>query len=163
MSLRRTLLTAVLASTALLSACSLRPRLSEVVVQPGANAASVAGQTVALQVLNAQTNRPVPGARVLAGDARTRMSGTTDADGIVKFDVPAELLKENPLVEVVLPAGVSSYRLQLMPSGQSPAPEAAPGTPQTPEAPTMPESPTTPESPTAPQTPPATPTPSAGT
>ncbi|WP_240360154.1 hypothetical protein [Pyxidicoccus caerfyrddinensis] len=173
MSLRRTLLTAVLASTALLSACTLRPRYKDVVA-PGPTA-SVAGQTVALRVVNTETNQPVPGARVLAGDSRSRLSAVTDTEGLVTLQVSPELLKENPLFEVVLPAGVKSYRLQLMPSGQSPAPEGTPATPEAPATPVSPETPATPESPATPATPaspespatpatPATPTgPSAGT
>jgi hypothetical protein len=167
MSLRRALLTAVLASTALLSACSLRPRYADVVA-PGPDAKNAAGKTVALRVVDPATNRPIPGARVLAGDSRSRLSATTDADGVVKFEVSPELLKDNPLFEVVLPSGVSTYRLQLMPSGQSPAPEApatpeTPMTPETPASPASPETPASPESPAAPQTPSNPTGPSAGT
>ncbi|NMO19121.1 hypothetical protein HPC49_46680 [Pyxidicoccus fallax] len=146
MSLRRTLLTAVLASTALLSACSLRPHYRDV-VQPNPNA-SAEGQTVALRVVDVETNQPVKGARVLAGENyRTRMSATSDADGLVKLEVSKALLRENPLVEVVLPSGVRGYRLQLVPSGQSPAPEAAPS-----ETPAMPEEvPATRDTPGGPQ------------
>jgi hypothetical protein len=168
MSLRRALLTAVLASSALLSACALRPRYAEVVAPPS-NVASAAGTTVALRVVDPATNRPVPGARVLAGDTRSRMSATADADGVVKFEVTPELLKENPLVEVVLPSGVRSYRLELMPSGQAPAAPTAPETPApsetpaTPESPASPGTPTTPESPSAPQSPSSPSTPGTAT
>ena len=153
MNLRRTLLSAVLASTALLSACSLRPHYRDV-VQPGPSE-SAAGQTVALRVVDARTNRPVPGARVLAGESRSRLSATSDADGLVTLQVSNELLRENPLVEVVLPAGVRSYRLELVPSGQAPAPEATPEVPATPEAPAVPAAPETPSGmePAAPATP----------
>ncbi|MBZ4417991.1 hypothetical protein [Myxococcus sp. RHSTA-1-4] len=148
MNLRRTLLSAVLASTALLSACSLRPHYRDV-VRPGPSE-SAAGQTVALRVVDAKTNRPVPGARVLAGETRSRLSATSDADGLVTLQVSNELLRENPLVEVVLPAGVRSYRLELVPSGQAPAPEATPEAPATSEAPATPEAPAVPAAPETP-------------
>ncbi len=132
MSLRRTLLSVVLASTALLSACSIRPRYKELVqVTP---AAVAPGQVVVLRMLDPETNQPVKGARVLAGELRQRMSAVTDESGIVTLEVSKELLAENPLVEVVLPKGVRSYRLQLVPSGQAPAPEATPATPEAPAA-----------------------------
>ncbi|MFP2907930.1 hypothetical protein ACLESD_23345 [Pyxidicoccus sp. 3LFB2] len=151
MSLRRSLLTAALVATALLSACTLRPRYKDV-VQPGAST-SVAGQAVALRVLDAETNQPVKGARVLAGDSRFRLSATSDSEGLVKLQVSPELLKENPLVEVVLPSGVRAYRLQLMPSGQSPAPEGMAPAPEAPAAPMAPEAPVAPEAPAAPDAP----------
>ncbi|MFY1827509.1 hypothetical protein ACN47A_16430 [Myxococcus fulvus] len=160
MSLRRALLTVVLSSTALLSACALRPTYRELVAP---NAAEVtAGQTVALRVVDS-AGKPVQGAKVRAGERRTRMNLVSDADGLVTLETNADLLKENPLVEVVLPKGVSQYRLQLVPSGQAPAelapqapaaPEQAPGT-EAPEAqPTTPASPETePQAPAAPATP----------
>ncbi|MBZ4396550.1 hypothetical protein OWM54_24960 [Myxococcus sp. MISCRS1] len=160
MSLRRALLTVVLSSTALLSACALRPTYRELVAP---NAAEVtAGQTVALRVVDG-AGKPVQGAKVRAGERRTRMNLVSDADGLVTLETNADLLKENPLVEVVLPKGVSQYRLQLVPSGQSPAelapqapaaPEQAPGT-EAPEAqPTTPASPeTAPQAPATPATP----------
>ncbi|AKF84029.1 hypothetical protein MFUL124B02_39700 [Myxococcus fulvus 124B02] len=157
MSLRRALLTVVLSSTALLSACALRPTYRELVAP---NAAEVtAGQTVALRVVDS-AGKPVQGAKVRAGERRTRMNLVSDADGLVTLETNADLLKENPLVEVVLPKGVSQYRLQLVPSGQSPA-ELAPQAPAAPEQAPAPEAqPTTPATPeTAPQAPatPATP------
>src|SRR5215217_5206258 len=108
MSLRRALLTVVLTSTSLLTACALRP--------------------------------------------------TYEA-----------LLKENPLVEVVLPKGVKTYRLQLAPSGEAPAApvETAPQAPAAPEPAPATETPasdapaaTTPEAAPSPvQQPAATPAP----
>lgn len=151
MSLRRSLLTAALVSSALLSACTLRPRYKDV-VQPGSSS-SVAGQTVALRVLDGETNQPVKGARVLAGDSRSRLSAVSDEEGMVKLQVSPELLKENPLVEVVLPAGVRAYRLQLMPSGESPAPGGTPEAPVVPEAPAAPAAPEAPAAPAAPAMP----------
>lgn len=145
MSLRRTLLTVVLASTALLSACTLRSRYREL-VQATPEAISP-GQMVVLRVLDPDTNQPVPGAKVLAGERRERLSAISDDAGMVTLNVSKELLDENPLVEVVLPKGVRGYRLQLVPSGQAPAPEAAPAAPAMPETPATPETPASPESP----------------
>lgn len=139
MSLRRTLLSATVAF-ALLSACGLRPRYREVVVpEAPAQQKSAEGQQVVLRVVDSATGQPVPGAKVLAMGGRSRLSATSDAQGLLTVTVSQALLDENPLVEVVLPKGVRGYRLEPVP--QSPAPtgsdtsgEPRTGTP-TPEAP----------------------------
>ncbi|HZI09876.1 MAG TPA: hypothetical protein VE153_05735 [Myxococcus sp.] len=136
MSLRRTLLTVVLASAALLSSACLRPRYKELVQVTPADIAP--GQVVVLRVVNPDTGQPVKGVRVLAGERRERVSAVTDEAGIVKLPVSRELLDENPIVEVVLPKGVRSYRLQPVPYGQAPSPDAAPAAPEAPAAPAQP-------------------------
>lgn len=163
MSLRRALLTVVLTSTSLLTACALRPTYKELIAPP--SAANVApGQTVALRVVDG-SGKPVEGARVRAGEGRTRLNVLSDADGLVKLEANEALLKENPLVEVVLPKGVKTYRLQLAPSGEAPAAAPVETAPQAPAAPAT-ETPatdapaTTPEAAPSPaQQPAATPTP----
>ncbi|MCE9670937.1 carboxypeptidase-like regulatory domain-containing protein [Myxococcus stipitatus] len=161
MSLRRALLTAALAASSLLSACALRPTYQQVVQSPGVESLSP-GQTVVLRVVDA-AGAPVAGARILAGEGRTRLSATSDADGIVKLEVSGTLLKENPLVEVITPKGVSGYRLLPVPSGDAPA-ETAPEAPVTPEAPATPEtSPSAPQTPAAPDAPAAATTPAPAT
>jgi type IV pilus biogenesis protein CpaD/CtpE len=145
MSLRRTLLTVVLASAALLSSACLRPRYKELVQ---VNPADIApGQVVVLRLVNPDTDQPLKGVRVLAGENRERVSLVTDAAGIVKLPVTRALLDENPIIEVVLPKGVRTYRVQLVPYGQAPSPEAAPAAPATPEAPAAPAQPETPAQP----------------
>ena len=118
MSLRRTLLSATVAF-ALLSACGLRPRYREVVVpEAAAQQKPAEGQQVVLRVVDPATGQPVPGAKVLAMGGRSRLSATSDAQGLLTVTVSQALLDENPLVEVVLPKGVRGYRLEPVP--QSP-------------------------------------------
>lgn len=133
MSLRRALLTIVLTSTSLLTACALRPTYKELIAPPSA-AGVTPGQTVALRVVDG-SGKPVEGARVRAGEGRTRLNVLSDADGLVKLEANEALLKENPLVEVVLPKGVKEYRLQLAPSGEAPAAAPVETAPQAPAAP----------------------------
>jgi len=167
MSLRRALLTVVLTSTSLLTACALRPTYKELVAPPSA-AGITPGQMVVLRVVDGD-GKPVEGARVRAGELRTRLNAVSDADGLVKLEANEALLKENPLVEVVLPKGVKTYRLQLAPSGEAPAApvETAPQAPAAPEPAPATETPasdapaaTTPEAAPSPvQQPAATPAP----
>ncbi len=131
MSLRRTLLSAAVAF-ALLSACVLRPRYREVVVPEGAAQQSLDGQQVVLRVVDAETGAPVPGARVLATGARSRLNATSDEQGLLTVTVSKALMDENPLVEVVLPKGVRGYRLEPVP--QSSAPEGDVSGPQAPSS-----------------------------
>lgn len=146
MSLRRKLLTVALLSTALLSACTLRPRYKDL-VQTGGTAQLKEDQLVVLRVMDAQTGQPVKGAKVSSGESRNRLNTVSDENGQVSLKVNQALLTENPLVEVVLPKGVRGYKLQLVPSGEAPAPEGAPiTTPSTPSETTL----ETPASPGAP-------------
>ncbi len=119
MSLRRTLLSAAVAF-ALLSACVLRPRYREVVVPEGAAQQSLDGQQVVLRVVDTETGAPVPGARVLATGARSRLNATSDEQGLLTVTVSKALMDENPLVEVVLPKGVRGYRLEPVPQSSVP-------------------------------------------
>ncbi|MHA7634420.1 transthyretin-like family protein [Corallococcus sp. M7] len=125
MSLRRNLLTIAVLSSALLSACALRPRYNEVIQANGATGLQE-GQLVVLRVTDAATGKPVKGAKVLGGEYRNHINATTDENGEFSLPIDPGLVKENPLVEVVLPKGVSRYKLQVVPSGQAPAPEGAP-------------------------------------
>jgi len=141
MSLRRTLLSATIA-VALLSACGLRPRYREVVVpEATAQQKPLEGQQVVLRVVDAGTGEPVPGAKVLAGGGRSRLAATSDAQGLLTVTVSQALMDENPLVEVVLPKGVSRYRLEPVPQAAPPTENDPSGEPRpgsgdvTPEAP----------------------------
>lgn len=141
MSLRRTLLSATVAF-ALLSACGLRPRYREVVVpETTAQQKPAEGQQVVLRVVDPATGQPVPGAKVLAAGGRSRLSATSDAQGLLTVTVSQALLDENPLVEVVLPRGVRGYRLEPVPQSSPPVESDASGEPRpgsgdvTPEAP----------------------------
>ncbi|WP_375742388.1 carboxypeptidase-like regulatory domain-containing protein [Corallococcus interemptor] len=146
MSLRRNLLTIAVLSSALLSGCALRPRYNEVIQANGATALQ-AGQLVVLRVTDAATGKPVKGAKVLGGEYRNHINATTDENGEFSLQLDPGLVKENPLVEVVLPKGVRGYKLQVVPSGQAPAPEGEPIAPPAGSA----------AEPAAPSTTPATP------
>ena len=122
MSLRRNLLTVAVLSSALLSACALRPRYNDIVQANGATSLQE-GQLVVLRVTDAATGQPVKGAKVLGGEYRNHLNATTDENGEFSIKLDPGMVKENPLVEVVLPKGVSHYKLQVVPSGQAPAPE----------------------------------------
>ncbi|WP_158619176.1 MULTISPECIES: hypothetical protein [unclassified Corallococcus] len=146
MSLRRNLLTIAVLSSALLSACALRPRYNEVIQANGATALQE-GQLMVLRVTDAATGQPVKGAKVLGGEYRNHINATTDENGEFSLKLDPGLVKENPLVEVVLPKGVRRYKLQVVPSGQAPAPE---GAPIAPPAESAAEPSTTPATPGAP-------------
>ncbi|RKH03926.1 hypothetical protein [Corallococcus carmarthensis] len=149
MSLRRNLLTVAVLSSALLSGCALRPRYNDVVQANGASALQE-NQLVVLRVTDAATGKPVKGAKVLGGEYRNHLNAVSDENGEVSLKLDPGLVKENPLVEVVLPKGVSGYKLQVLPSGEAPAPEGAPIT--TPAQPSQ-EPSTTPATPATPATP----------
>ncbi|WP_242588883.1 hypothetical protein [Corallococcus macrosporus] len=125
MSLRRNLLTVAVLSSALLSACALRPRYNDI-IQANGSTALQENQLVVLRVTDAATGKPVKGAKVLGGEYRNHLNATSDENGEVSLKLDPGLVKENPLVEVVLPKGVRRYKLQLVPSGQAPAPEGEP-------------------------------------
>ncbi|HEX5745221.1 MAG TPA: hypothetical protein VFZ09_03195 [Archangium sp.] len=122
----RPLLCVALMSLGVLSACALRPYYRQVLppdmsaMKPAA--AQGKGETVLLRVVEPGTGRPIPGARILLSMHLGRVSLVSDQEGLVRMPVTPELLAENPLVEVVLPAGVQGYTFQ--PVKQEP--EAAP-------------------------------------
>lgn len=132
----RSLLCVALVSFGPLSACALRPYYRQVLppdmsaMKPAA--AGGQGEAVLLRVVEPGTERPIPGSRVILTTNRgARVSLVSDQEGLVRMPVTPELLAENPLVEVVLPAGVQGYALQ--PVKQEP--EAAPaGEPVPPSA-----------------------------
>lgn len=133
MSLRRVLLSLALVTLGLLSACVLRPRYRDVVQPTGTSAQAVEGQTLMIRLVDPGTGQPIPGARVLAGTGQARLSATTDAEGRISVPVSKALMDENPLVEVVLPKGVTKYQFQRVPAEAPPA--EAPAPPQPTEAP----------------------------
>lgn len=158
MSLRRNLLTVALLSTTLLSACALRPRYNDI-VQANGTTALQENQLVVLRVTDAATGKPVKGAKVLGGEYRNHLNATSDENGEVSLQLDPGLVKENPLVEVVLPKGVRRYKLQVVPSGQAPAPEGEPinapaaAPSATPEPSTTPATPATPSETAVPASP----------
>ncbi|HYH98008.1 hypothetical protein [Hyalangium sp.] len=172
MRLRRASLSVVLVALGLLSACALRPHYKDMVQPVGAPQQAVDGQTLVMRLLDPSTGQPIQGAKVLAGTERSRLSATSDAEGRISVPVSQALIKENPLVEVVLPKGVKAYQFQVLRPTEPPAAEppasqpAAPPTPQPAEppaeqtpsstgtpAPTSPAPPETPAAPPAPNAP----------
>ncbi|MDY7232325.1 hypothetical protein [Hyalangium rubrum] len=126
MNLRRVLLSLALVTLGLLSACTLRPHYRDVVQPAGASQKAVEGQTLILRVVEPGSGKPIAGARVLAGAGHPRLSAVTDAEGRISVPVSRALLDENPLMEVVLPKGVSQYQFQLARAEEAPAEAPAP-------------------------------------
>lgn len=130
MRLNRPLLRLALVSSGLLSACVPRPYYRQVlppdVAQLQPAQAQAQGLTeVTLRVVEPESGRPIPGARVSASGFRGRANALSDAEGLVRLPVTPDLLAENPLVEVLLPKGVKHYVLQPVVE-----PQAAPQPPQ---------------------------------
>jgi hypothetical protein len=163
MSLRRASLSVALVAFGLLSACALRPHYKDMVQPVGAPQQAVDGQTLVMRVVDPSTGQPIQGAKVLAGAERARLSTTSDAEGRISVPVSQALLKENPLVEVVLPKGVKAYQFQVLRPTESPAAEPPASQPAEPPAEQTPSSTETPAptSPAAPETPAAPPAPNA--
>ena len=91
------------------SACTLRPRYMEVVGRAG----RLTGSSVRIRVVDSDGN-PISGARIEMGERR-RTKVMTGADGIFEMPLLVEYREENPLVVVVLPHGVKTYRLEAVP------------------------------------------------
>ena len=105
--MRLTLLVVSVAS--LTSGCALRPRYADFVTP------MTAGKEVTFVVTDANTNRPVPNARVEVSELRNRIQVTTAADGTFKLPVDKKYLEENPVFVVTLPRGFETYRVALAP------------------------------------------------
>lgn len=173
MSLRRASLSVALVALGLLSACTLRPHYKDMVQPVGAPQQAVDGQTLVMRLVDPSTGQPIQGAKVLAGTERARLSATSDAEGRISVPVSQALLKENPLVEVVLPKGVKAYQFQVLrptesPAAEPPAAEPPASQPTEPPAEQTPSStgtpaPTSPAAPETPAAPPAPSTPNPGT
>ncbi|ATB29146.1 hypothetical protein [Melittangium boletus] len=114
--MRRWMSLAVL-SAGLLSACALRPYYRQVlppdvsVLKP---AQARGHEDVTLRMVEPGTNRPLVGAKVYLGTSRGRFATTSDAQGLVKLPVTAELLTENPLVEVIPPSDAKGYAFEVV-------------------------------------------------
>jgi hypothetical protein len=86
-----------------LSGCLLRPVYKDVVatrgVQPGTRA-----NTVRLQLVDADTQKPLTMVRVEAGEFKNKVSVLSDSSGLVELPIDAKLNDE--IVVVSLPEGV---------------------------------------------------------
>lgn len=126
----RPLLCVALLSLGLLSACALRPYYRQILPPDLATMKPAAAQGrsegVMLRVVEPGTERPISGARILLSMNRGRVALVSDANGFVQLPLTPELLAENPLVEVVLPAGVRGYTFQPVKAEPGSAPAPAP-------------------------------------
>jgi hypothetical protein len=132
----RPLLCVALLSLGLLSACALRPYYRQV-LPPDMSAAKPAaqgkGEVVMLRMVEPGTERPIPGARILLSMNQGRVALVSDGNGFVQMPVTPELLAENPLVEVILPAGVRGYSFQPVKEEPAAAPAGEPAPQQSQE------------------------------
>jgi hypothetical protein len=104
-------------SASLLSACALRPNYRQILPPDVGRLQPAEGRNhedVTVRLVDAATKRPVPGAKVYVGTSRGRFALTSDVNGLVKLPVTPELLAENPLMEVVLPAESEGYNFELV-------------------------------------------------
>ena len=104
------------------SGCALRPRYADFVN------AKTEGKEVTFVVLDAETGRPVPGAKVEVSELKNRIQTTTTANGTFKLPVEKKYVDENPVFVVTLPKEVVRYRVELF----TPAPLPPPPTPNVP-------------------------------
>lgn len=130
----------VASSLLLLAGCALRPRYADFV------SPTTTGDQVTFLLTEKGTGRPLPAINVEVGELKHRVRVTTSADGTFSLPVDASLLKDNPVIVVSVPRGVTGYELVLV-TGPAPAAPQAPAAPATPEAPA---SPATPEAPAQP-------------
>jgi hypothetical protein len=112
----RHLLVAILFA-ALLGGCALRPRYADFIT------AKTEGKEVTFQLLDADTKKPVPGAKIEVSELRSRINVTTAADGTFSLPVDKKLVSDNPVFVVSLPAGVLRSEVRLAPP-PAPAPVA---------------------------------------
>ncbi|HEX8435959.1 hypothetical protein [Archangium sp.] len=138
MSPKHPLLCVALLCLGVLSACALRPYYRQVLPPEVARSKGAGVEQVMLRVVEPDTGRPIPGARVLLTTGRGRVNVASDAEGLLRLPVSSELFAENPLVEVLLPKGVAGYAFQpVAPESEAVQPPASePGTqPQSEPAP----------------------------
>jgi hypothetical protein len=90
------------------SGCALRPRYADFVN------AKFEGKEVTFLLVDADTNRPVPGAKVEFSELKNRVTVTTAADGTFKAPLDKKYVDENPVFVVTLPKGTSQYRMTLV-------------------------------------------------
>lgn len=109
----------------LATGCALRPRYGDFVT------AKTEGKELSLVVIDAETTRPVPGAKVEMSELKNRLNFTTGADGTFKVPVDKKYLSENSIFVVTLPPDVTRYRLELARA----VPPAPPPTPNVPAEP----------------------------
>lgn len=134
----------VASSLLLLAGCALRPRYADFV------SPTTTGDQVTFLLTEKGTGRPLPAINVEVGELKHRVRVTTSADGTFSLPVDASLLKDNPVIVVAVPRGVSGYELAIVTAPAPAAPEA-PAAPATPEPPASPATPAQP----APAAPPA--------
>jgi hypothetical protein len=88
--------------------CALRSRYSDFVT------AKTPGPETAF-VLKNQAGEPLANVRVELSELKNRFITTTKADGTFSLPVDKKYLTEDPVIVVVVPAGVEGYTLALVP------------------------------------------------
>jgi len=127
--MRLLVIASVLAAS--LCGCALRPRYADFV------SSTTQGKEATFVVTDADTNRPVPGAKVEVSEGKNRVSVTTAADGTFKLPVEKKYLDENPVMLVTLPKGFELYKVALAPPAAV-TPPAEPTLSAPPQAPPPP-------------------------
>ncbi|MEW5738920.1 MAG: hypothetical protein AB1938_08325 [Myxococcota bacterium] len=110
-----------------LGGCALRPRYADFV------SPSTKGEKVTFLLAEKGTGRPLPNVQVEMSELKNRVRVTTAADGTFSLPVDAVYVKENPVIVVAVPRGVSGYDLTVVTA--APPPAVAPPAPELPPAP----------------------------
>jgi len=112
----------------LLAGCALRPRYADFV------SPELKSEKVTFLLTDEGTGKPLPNVAVEMSELKNRVRVTTAADGTFSLPVDAKYVKENPVIVVAVPRGVSGYKLSMVtepaptPPPVEPAPAAAPAT-----------------------------------
>lgn len=106
----------VCALALLATGCALRPRYADFV------SAKTEGKELTLVVIDPETTRPVPGAKIELSELKNRVNVTAAADGTFKVPVEKKYLDENSIFVVTLPKDVLAYRIELARKAPPPPP-----------------------------------------
>jgi hypothetical protein len=122
------------------SACPLRPRYTDFITR------RTEGKTFTFVLVDDETGKPIPNARVEVSELRNRLQLITAADGTFTLPVEKKYIDEDPVFVVTLPVGFRGYRLS--PAAPPATPAENPNPPQGPPPPAL-ETPGAPGSPDA--------------
>ena len=106
----RRLALVVVGLVVVLASCALRPRYGDFIT------AKTTEKMVTFVVVDADTNQPVPGAKVEWSELKNRMVATTGPEGRFEVPVDKKYVAEDPVFVVTLPATSTHYRLELAPA-----------------------------------------------
>lgn len=136
------------ASLLLVAGCALRPRYADFV------SPTTPGDSVTFVLTEKEKGEPLAGVDVEVGENKQRVRVKTGPDGTFSLPVSASFVKDNPVLVISLPRGVSGYDLEVVhravpvsPPPEAPAPAPASPAPAPPPAPASPEAPASPPAP----------------